>query len=92
MTAHRLARRAPISVAAAKRAVLEGASRSLSEGLALERGWFMSALSRPVARRALTRYVDEARRLGHTPWEDAGERERWRDGSAIDLVADDEPR
>jgi len=91
-TAHRLARRAPVSVAAAKRAVLEGASRPLSEGLALERAWFMAALSRPAARRGLAHYVEEAGRLGHTPWEDAVERERWRDGDAVDLVADEEPR
>jgi enoyl-CoA hydratase len=89
-TAHRLARRAPISVAAAKRAVLEGASRPLPDGLALERSWFMAALSRPAARLGLRRYGDEARRLGHAPWEDADVRKQWQDGTAVDLLADDE--
>ena len=89
-TAHRLARRAPISIAAAKRAVLDGASRPLEEGLALERSWFMAALSRPAARRGLRRYVEETDRIGHAPWEDARERERWQDGSAVDLLADED--
>ena len=69
-TAHRLARRAPVSVAAAKRAVYEGRGRSLDSALALERRWFMAALSRPAARRALRRYDDDLRRDGRGPWED----------------------
>ena len=69
-TAHRLARRAPIAVAALKRAVYDGASRSLPSGLALERNWFMAALSRPAARRAMRRYVDDLARDGRGPWED----------------------
>ena len=85
-TAHRLARRAPLSVAAAKRAVLDGASRPLAEGLALERSWFMAALSRPVARRAMRRYVEDAARIGHAPWEDAAARADWQDGAVVDLV------
>lgn len=88
-TAQRLARRAPVSVAAAKRAVLEGASRPLPDGLALERKWFMAALSRPAARRGLGRYAEEMLRIGHAPWEDARERERWQDGTAVDLLADE---
>ena len=88
-TAHRLARRAPLSVAGAKRAVLEGASRPLPDGLALERKWFMAALSRPAARRAMRRYVEDLRSSGRAPWEDADERERWQDGTAVDLLASD---
>ena len=89
-TAHRLARRTPISVAAAKRAVWEGASGPLAEGLALERKWFMAALSRPAARRALRRYVDEVHRTGRAPWEDAATREAWREGAAVDLLAEED--
>lgn len=89
-TAHRLARRAPLSVAAAKRAVWEGASGPLEEGLALERRWFMAAVSRPAALRALRRYVDDASRGGPSPWEDAATREQWRRGEAVDLLAEKE--
>lgn len=42
-TAHRLADRAPVSVAGVKHAIYEGASRPLPEGLALERRWFTAA-------------------------------------------------
>jgi len=88
-TAHRLARRAPISVAAAKRALYEGVSRPLGEGLALERNWFLAAVSREPARRALARYLEEARGSEQSPWEDAGAREAWRQGTAVDLLSRD---
>ena len=85
-TGHRLARRAPIAVAAVKRALYDGASRPLREGLALERSWFMAALSRPAARRALQRYVDELAETGRGAWEDPSSFEPWREGTALDLV------
>lgn len=87
-TAHRLARRAPVSVSAVKRAVYEGSRRALPAGLTVERSWFMAALSRPAARRALRRYVDDLSRDGRGPWENEGTFAAWRDGTAIDLVAD----
>jgi len=84
-TAHRLARRAPIAVAAVKRAIYDGATRSLPAGLALERSWFMAASSRPAARRALRRYVDDLARDGRGPWEDPRLFEAWREGTAVAL-------
>lgn len=89
-TARRLATRAPISVAAAKRALYEGASMPLAEGLAVERNWFLAAVSRAPARKALRRYVDQARGREHAPWEDAAAREDWREGRAVDLLSDDD--
>jgi enoyl-CoA hydratase/carnithine racemase len=89
-TAHRLARRTPVSVAAAKRAVWEGASSPLTEGLALERKWFMAALSRPAARRAMRQYVDEVDRTGRAPWEEASARDAWQEGTVVDLLAPDD--
>ena len=86
-TAHRLARRAPVSVTAAKRAVYEGRGRSLDSALALERMWFMAALSRPAARRALRRYDDDLRRDGRGPWENERTFAAWRDGTAVDLLS-----
>jgi enoyl-CoA hydratase/carnithine racemase len=85
-TAHRLARRAPITVAAVKRALYEGASRSLPAGLALERSGVLAASSRPAARRALRRYVEDLARDGRGPWEDATTFEAWREGTAIALT------
>ena len=86
-TAHRLARRAPISVGATKRAVHEGSRRSLPAGLAVERSGFMAALSRPAARRAMRRYIEDLRRDGRGPWEDERTFAAWRDGTAVDLLA-----
>jgi len=89
-TAHRLSRRTPISITAAKRAVWEGASGPLDVGLALERKWFMAALSRPAARRAMRRYVREVERTGHAPWAEEAGRDAWRQGTALDLLAEDD--
>ena len=88
-TAHRLARRAPISVAAAKRALYEGASRPLGEGLALERQWFLASVSRAAARKALRQYADDASGRERAPWEDEAVRDDWREGRAVDLLSRD---
>ena len=85
-TAHRLARRSPFSVAAVKRAIQEGSRLPLADGLALERKWFMAALSRPAARRALQQYVDELARTGRGAWEDEQTFAAWREGTAVDLI------
>jgi enoyl-CoA hydratase len=85
-TAHRLARRAPISIAAAKRAVYEGSRQSLEGGLALERRWFLAAVSQPAPTRAMRRYVEELERDGRGPWEQESAYKRWRDGKALELV------
>jgi enoyl-CoA hydratase len=86
-TAERLARRSPVAVAALKRAVYEGASRSLSEGLHIERTGFLAASSTSAARRAMRAYADEVERLGNiAPWQAESALERWQDGTAVDLV------
>jgi enoyl-CoA hydratase/carnithine racemase len=86
-TAQRLARRAPATVAAIKRAVYEGASRSLGDGLHIERAGFMSVSSRPAALRAMRAYVEEVDRLDdRAPWQESGVMERWQAGTAVDLV------
>jgi enoyl-CoA hydratase len=83
-TAARLARRSPATVAALKKAVYEGASRPLPEGLHVERGEFLSVASTDAARRAMTAYVAEVEE--HGPAARSPERfERWREGTAIDM-------
>lgn len=86
--AARLARRAPESVAGAKRAVYEGTRRSLPEGLALERKWFLSTVSRPAARRAMRAYVDELASSKSPPFADPERMRPWQDGTAVDLVGE----
>jgi enoyl-CoA hydratase len=77
--AQRMARRSPESVAGAKRAVYEGASLPLAQGLALERKWFLST--------AMKAYVEELKSADAAPFA-ASERARaWEEGTAADLVS-----
>jgi enoyl-CoA hydratase/carnithine racemase len=85
--AQRMARRAPFSVAAAKRAVLEGSGGSLPAGLAKERKWFLAAVSQPAAIRAMRAYVERVRSDG-PPLTDEEGLASWLDGTAVDLVSD----
>lgn len=57
--AARLAERPPAAVRALKRAVYDGASRSLGDGLKLEQAAFLEAATSPDARAAMQRYVDD---------------------------------
>jgi len=86
--AARLSRRAPASVAALKRAVYEGGSRSLAEGLHLERAGFLASASHPAARRAMKAYVDYIDEYGDAPLADEDLTEPWRQGIAVDLTKD----
>ncbi len=88
-TAERMARRAPGSVTALKRAVYEGSSAPLPAGLARERKWFLSAASRPAAVRALRAYLEDLERTGVPGWSDEEALVAWREGTRVDLVADD---
>ncbi|HEX2435366.1 MAG TPA: enoyl-CoA hydratase/isomerase family protein [Solirubrobacterales bacterium] len=86
-TAERMARRAPISVAAAKRAVREGATLPLAAGLAIERKWFLACGSKPASHRAMRAYVDQVEREG-APWSNPEMLEPWREGTVVDLTTD----
>jgi enoyl-CoA hydratase/carnithine racemase len=88
-TAERLARRAPGTVAALKRAVYDGATHPLDAGLHLERAAFLSVTARPPAMRAMRAYVEEVEHSeALTPWQDDEARARWQEGTAVDLVAE----
>jgi enoyl-CoA hydratase len=86
-TAERLARRSPAAVAALKRAVYEGGSRPLAEGLHIEQAGFLAAASTPAARRAMEVYAEEAEKSlrEEAPWQTA--LERWQEGTAVDMVS-----
>jgi enoyl-CoA hydratase/carnithine racemase len=86
-TAQRLARRAPATVAALKRAVYEGASKPFAEGLHLERAAFLSVAARPEAIRAMNAYAEQVQQLGDAaPWQTEELMRPWQDGTAVDLV------
>jgi enoyl-CoA hydratase/carnithine racemase len=85
----RLARRSPVAVQALKRAVYEGASRPLAEGLHIERAGFLAASSTTAAKRAMGVYAEEVERLGDAaPWQTESVMERWQSGEAVDMVAE----
>ena len=74
-------------MAALKRAVYEGASRPLEEGLHIERAGFLATVSTPAARRAMKAYAEEVEAQGNVaPWQAQETLERWQDGRAVDLV------
>jgi enoyl-CoA hydratase len=88
-TAERLARRSPAAVGALKRAVYEGGSKPLTDGLHDERAGFMAAASTSAAKRALAVYAAEVARLENgAPWQAGDLMARWQDGTAVDMVGD----
>jgi enoyl-CoA hydratase len=88
VTAARMARRAPVSIAAAKRAVLEGAAKPLEDGLAEERRWFLASCSRPAAARAMRAYIERIERDGAPNFTDPDTLSEWREGEVVDLTSD----
>jgi enoyl-CoA hydratase/carnithine racemase len=88
-TAARLARRAPGTIAALKRAVYEGASKPLSEVLHVERAGFLSVTARRAALRAMKAYAEDVERLGDAaPWQVEERMRPWQEGTAVDLVTE----
>lgn len=65
--ARRLGARPKAAVAASKRAVYEGGSLPLADGLRVERAEFLAALGDPQARAAMAAYVAELDRTGELP-------------------------
>jgi enoyl-CoA hydratase len=65
--AERLGSRAKRAVAAAKRAVYEGGSLPLPDGLRLERAEFLAAAGSEEAARAMEAYVEATKRTGELP-------------------------
>jgi enoyl-CoA hydratase len=74
--AERLGRRPKLAVAACKRAVYEGGSLSLPDGLRVERAEFLAALGTPEAQDAMAAYLDELERTDELPGYDRATLER----------------
>lgn len=85
--AHRLSRRSKAAVAATKRAVLEGGSMPLSQGLQVEQAGFLSTLGSPPAIRAMEAYVEHFDRTGELPSYDPAVREHLLDGTFVDMTS-----
>lgn len=65
--ARRLGARPKAAIAAAKRAIYEGGSLPLADGLRLEASEFMTTVTAPEAIRAMEAYVDQLDRTGELP-------------------------
>ena len=90
-TAERLARRSPAAVGSVKRAVWEGSSKSLDEGMHLERAEFLSASSTAQAQRAMQEYVRQVESLdpgAGAPLAADELADPWREGTAVDMVSE----
>ncbi len=74
--AERLGARSKAAVAASKRAVYEGASMSLADGLRLERAEFLATLGTAEAKEAMAAYVEGFERTGELPGYDPTASER----------------
>jgi enoyl-CoA hydratase len=66
----RLGARPKAAIAAAKRAIYEGGSLPLTDGLRLEASQFMATITAPAAIRAMEAYVDQIERTGELPFYD----------------------
>jgi enoyl-CoA hydratase len=89
-TAVWLARRSPITVAAAKRAVYEGGARSLPEGLRLEQMGFLAAVSSRAGQRAMSAFAEQIDRLDAgvpSPWAEPELMRAWQEGTTVDVTA-----
>jgi enoyl-CoA hydratase/carnithine racemase len=83
-TAARLARRAPVSVKALKRAVYFGMDRSLPRALDFELAGCTASGFTPAARRAQQPYIDDLDRLGDTPF--LADPKPWIEGTRVDMI------
>ena len=86
-TAERMARRSPAAVAALKRAVYEGSSRPLEDGLHIERAGFLAASSTRAAKRGMEAYSRQVESLGNVaPWQTREAMSGWQAGTEVDMV------
>ena len=80
----RLARRSPEAIRSLKRAVYEGASLPLAQGLGVERKWFMVASATDSSQEKMAAMARQVEEEGRSPWASAEGLVPWQDGSAAD--------
>lgn len=83
--AERLARRYKPAVAEIKRAVLEGGSLSLGEGLYAEQAGFLATLGMTKAQQAMGEYVAHMEKTGELPFGDPEARGELEEGTFVDF-------
>jgi enoyl-CoA hydratase/carnithine racemase len=80
----RLARHSPEAIRSLKRAVYEGASLPLAQGLAVERKWFMVASATDSSQEKMAAMTKQVETDGKSPWATAEGLLPWQDGTAAD--------
>lgn len=78
----RLASRSPEAIRSLKRAVYEGGTLSLAQGLAVERKWFMVASATHSSQEKMAAMATQVESEGVSPWATADGLLPWQDGTA----------
>jgi len=81
----RLARRSPEAIRSLKRAVYEGASLPLAQGLAIERKWFMVSSAKDSSQEKMAAMAEQVEAEGASPWATAEGLQPWQDGTAGEI-------
>jgi enoyl-CoA hydratase len=80
----RLARRAPEAIRSLKRAVYDGGSMPLAQGLGVERKWFMVASATDSSQEKMAAMTKQIEAEGRSPWATGEGLGPWQDGAAGD--------
>jgi enoyl-CoA hydratase len=83
-TGERLSKRSPEAIRSLKRAVYEGASRPLAQGLGVERKWFMVSSATDFSQEKMAAMSGQVETEGRSPWATADGLLPWQDGTAAD--------
>ena len=78
----RLARRSPEAIRSLKRAVYEGGSLPLAQGLGVERKWFMVASATDSSQEKMAAMTRQVEAEGKSPWATGEGLLPWQDGTA----------
>jgi enoyl-CoA hydratase len=80
----RLARRSPEAIRSLKRAVYEGGSLPLAQGLGVERKWFMVASATESSQEKMAAMAKQVETDGKSPWATAEDLLPWQNGTATE--------
>src|SRR3954452_8701590 len=83
-TGERLSKRSPEAIRSLKRAVYEGASRPLAQGLGVERKWFMVSSATDSSKEKMAAMAEQVEADRESPWATADGLLPWQDGTAAD--------
>jgi enoyl-CoA hydratase len=83
-TGKRLSKRSPEAIRSLKRAVYDGASQPLAQGLGVERKWFMVSSATDSSQEKMAAMSGQVEAEGRSPWATPDGLLPWQDGTAAD--------